>query len=156
MRAWAAARLILVGFCAGGAGPKDDPEAFVRGLYSRFEADPNFFVGLGDISDEAVYSPSLLRVLSANRAFHAKHSDLGLNGDPICDCQEHESMTTPQIVVHRTGRASAEATAKFIIEDFYVRSITLKLVQTPIGWRVDDVSDSDLPSLRKWLSNDMK
>jgi hypothetical protein len=91
---------------------------------------------------------------------------MGLNGDPLCDCQEHDSMTTPQIVVHRTGRASAEATVNFIIEGTYVRSITLKLVQTPAGWRVDDVGDAGwtvhdpgkpdiIPSLRAWLIMDM-
>jgi hypothetical protein len=156
MRAWAAAGLILVGTCAGAAAPRDDPESFVRALYARFKADPNFFVGLADVSDEAVYSPSLMRVLNANRAFHAKHSDLGLNGDPICDCQEHESMTTPRIAVRRTGRSSAEATANFMIEDFYARSMTLKLVQTPAGWRVDDVGGTDMPSLRNWLLKNMK
>jgi hypothetical protein len=156
MRIWAAAGFLLVVSSAGGAPPGDDPESFVRALYNRFASDPNFFVGLSDMSDEAVYSPSLMQVLSANRDFHAKHSDLGLNGDPICDCQEHEWMTTPRIAVHSTGPASAEATADFIIEDFYVRSMTLKLVQTPAGWRVDDVGDPDMPSLRHWLINDMK
>jgi hypothetical protein len=141
---------------AGGAAPADEAEPFVRALYARFESDPNFFAGPGDRSDESVYSPSLMRVLNANRKFHARHSDLGLDGDPICDCQEHETMTTPQIVVRSTGRASAVATAKFTIEDVYVRSISLKLVRTPAGWRPDDVGDSNIPSLRKWLINDMK
>jgi len=129
MRAWAAAGLLLVGSCAGGATPGDDPAPFVVALYARYEANPHFFVGLSETSDEAVYSPSFIRVLSANREFHAKHNDMSFDGDPLCYCQEHDWMTKPEIVVHRTGRASAEATAKFIIEDTYVRSITLKLVQ---------------------------
>nr|WP_294551454.1 DUF3828 domain-containing protein [uncultured Rhodopila sp.] len=156
MRRWAAAGFILLGSCAGGAAPNDDPDAFVRTLYARFKADPNFFILPGGTFEAAVYSPSLLQVLTANRAFHAKNSELGLDGDPICDCQEHEWMTTPRIVVHRTGQASAEATVDFVIEDFYVRSMMLNLVQTPAGWRLDDIGDTAMPSLRKWLVNDMK
>ncbi len=76
-------------------------------------------------------------------------------------------MTTPEIAVHRTGPESAGAAVKFVIEDTYVRSISLKLVRTPAGWRVDDVGEAGwtvkdvghpdlMPSLRAWLIEDMK
>ncbi len=163
-----AAAFIVAACFAGAAAPGDGPERFVRDLYARYQADPHFFVtSLSDVRYEAVYSPSFMRLLNANGAVHAKRQDGGFDGDPLCDCQEHDWMTTPQIAVHRTGRAFAEATVKFTIEDTYVRLVTLKLVHSPAGWRVDDVGEAGwtvndaghpdvIPSLREWLINNMK
>jgi len=144
---------MLVGSCAGGAAPGDDPEPFVAALYARYQADPGFFVAM---SDAAVYSPSFMRVSAANAAFHARHADVSYDADPLCGCQEHDWMTKPQIVVRRTAPASAKATVTFVIEDIDVRSVVLTLVWTPAGWRVDDIGDPRIPSLRTWLIDDMQ
>jgi hypothetical protein len=168
MRAWAAAGLIVVGSCSAGVAPNDDAERFVRALYTRYAADPAFFVGSArDMPYAAVFSPSLMQVWNANGAFHAKRRDAGFNADPLCFCQGHDWMTMPEIAVHCTGPASAEAAVNFVIEDTYVRAIGLKLVRVQAGWRVDDVREAGwtvhdvghpdiMPSLRARLIEDMK
>ncbi len=79
-----------------------------------------------------------MRLLDADRARHLGELTRALSVDPLAECQEHDRMSTPQIVVPKSGQNSAEAAIQCIIEDSPFRSIRLKLVLTPAGWRVDD------------------
>ncbi len=128
--------------------PPVPPEPFVRALYAAY-ADPR---DLGPLGPRAptIFSTSLLALIRADQGA-ARDGPGKLDGDPICDCQDPGGLRLLSVTLAPGNTASAaRVTARFrIMAD--PRSVTLHLVNTPNGWRVDDVSVPDDPSLRRTL-----
>ena len=127
--------------------------AFVQKLYSAYEhpasqSDPDV---LGK-SASRIFSPSLLQLIRRSEARTPKGDAPPLDGDPICDCQDPDGLHLVALAVNPVDsiHASAVATLRFPGES-KPSIVTLSLLATPAGWRVDDVATADMPSLRKFL-----
>ena len=149
--AWISALLLLTPVLPA----QDIPaaRAFVQKLYSAYEhpasqSDPDV---LGKAAGR-IFSPSLLQLIRRSEARTPKGDAPPLDGDPICDCQDPGGLHLVALTVNPvdSSHASAVATLRFPGES-KPDIITLSLLATPAGWRVDDVATADTPSLRKFL-----
>jgi len=80
-----------------------------------------------------------------------------MDGDPLCDCQDFESITAAVTVESATATA---AKASAMLTDTMEKSaapkkISFDLVKTPDGWRIHDLGDTAQPSLRKALTDEI-
>jgi len=125
--------------------------AFVQQLYSAYERPSGGPDVLGK-SATRIFSPSLLQLIRRDQAMTPKGDAPELDGDPICDCQDPDGLHLVSLAVNPVDstHASAIATLRFPGES-KPSLITLSLLATPAGWRVDDVATADTPSLRKFL-----
>jgi len=122
-------------------------KAFVTGLYAAYGKPPGpDYLGR---QAKAVFSPALLGLMARDAARTPKGEVGALDGDPICNCQDHE-ITGVSVVVTETG--SGRATAIVGFRNFgRAESVGLDLVWAQGGWRVDDVHARDMLSLVKLL-----
>ena len=133
--------------------PPASPEPFVRDLYQRekhpTKADEAAFSG--HRGAEAIYSPALLALIRKD-INDAKGEEGKLGIDPICICQDSlgSSLEKLQLTPHAPNRSDANVSLLFQGKEQII--LTLHLLLTPAGWRVDDISSPDMPSLRKFLS----
>jgi len=76
-----------------------------------------------------------------------------LDFDPICACQDPDGLHVLKLEITPLGpkRMAAEVLVGYAAGT--KQTIRLSLLQTPRGWRVDDVSTTDVASLRKLLNN---
>jgi hypothetical protein len=127
--------------------------AFVHALYGAYE-HPATLDGPDVLGKSAprIFSPSLLQLIRYDQAHTPRGDAPDLDGDPICDCQDFDGLRLSALTVTSSGptTASAHASLKFTGANAPVHVILL-LVYTPRGWRIDDTSTADMPSLRKFL-----
>lgn len=98
------------------------------------------------------YTPELAGLIRADRHRHPGEI-CNLDFDPICACQDSGDPGELKIVsiqVTPSASARAKAMVSFTIAG-EPRAVTLSLVRTPAGWRIEDVSTVDMPSLRRLL-----
>jgi Protein of unknown function (DUF3828) len=126
--------------------------AFVQQLYSAYEHPAKAGPDVLGKSATHIFSPSLLQLIHRDQARTPKGDAPALDGDPICDCQDPDGLHLVSLAVNPVDstHASAIATLHFPGES-KPSLITLSLLATPAGWRVDDVATADTPSLRKFL-----
>jgi len=121
-------------------------EAFVRGVYAAYSDAPG---GTGPDHAVTTYSAELNRLIAAGGPT-GEPPNLGLDADPICDCQDWQALTLTQVAVTPRGAGRAEARVSFT-NMASPTTQTLLLVRDPAGWRVDDVRTADRPSLTAQL-----
>lgn len=115
-----------------GAAGSDELQigALIEGIYGWY-AQPH--EGNGYAREASDFSPSLDALVARATA----RSDDGLGFDPFCECQDYENTSFAVQELTVTG-ATAEARV-----DFWnfgqQKTMTLMLVRTPAGWRVDDI-----------------
>ncbi len=128
------------------------PEAFVRSTYNRYDAksaaSPDFLGRDGP----SVFTPALLRLIRSDER-HTPRGDVGkLDGDPICDCQDPDGLEVASVQIDRQQQNTATAKVDLHFpSESRLRHIRLRLILLPQGWRIDDISTDDTPSLRKLL-----
>jgi hypothetical protein len=116
-------------------------EAFVRGLYQREtnESKANDGAFAGHAGADAIYSPSLLALIRRDIARTPK-GDVGkLDYDPICGCQDSDGISVQAIQVVAASESHTNALVALRFSGGSQQRLTLKLVYTTRGWRVDDV-----------------
>ncbi len=98
------------------------------------------------------YTAELYRLILADRTGHP--GDIGnLEGDPICDCQDPGrpgELKVQTVQIAATGSDRAKAQVAFVIGK-QRRQATLSLRYAASGWKIDDISTKDMPSLRVLL-----
>jgi len=107
-----------------------------------------------DERQEKFYTRQLLRLIVADRTAHPGEAG-NLDWDPICDCQDAGDpgdLKVQSITLAETGSLSFKAVVAFMIVK-EPRMVTLSLLKTRSGWRIDDVSEKDMPSLRALLNS---
>jgi len=115
-------------------------EAMIRSLYAAYATDAGKGV---DLSDPAYFSGDLVEQNLAYQKREVEYDGEGtIEADPLCQCP---------------GTMDANATIKPFKDSADVIKLTLKLVKTPAGWRIDDVVPAD-PSqgLRALYARDME
>jgi hypothetical protein len=112
--------------------------------YSRPDAPSS----LDPTQERRIFSPALLADIRRDRPASGEVGKL--DHDPLCDCQDPDGLKVISITVAPAthGRAVAHVRLMFNVA---ITPITLTLVETHSGWRVDDVGTASSTSLRKFL-----
>ncbi|HEX8262336.1 MAG TPA: hypothetical protein VF547_05625 [Allosphingosinicella sp.] len=74
-----------------------------------------------------------------------------LDGDPLCQCQDHEGLEPLVEAVSRPAARTALADVRLRFPGYGDRQVRLRLVRTARGWRIADVATPDSPSLLREL-----
>ncbi|MEI9906174.1 MAG: DUF3828 domain-containing protein [Asticcacaulis sp.] len=125
------------------------PMAFMQGLYghyvSEFSTGQWDFSPLNDVAP-AYFDPDMLALMSEDQRLN--EGQVGaLDGDPICGCQDTYRMQVTFTVKSQTASA-ATIVAHVGGGGPAVVDRTFQLVSTGGRWRIHDISDPDVPSLR--------
>ncbi len=144
---------------SGNAQIEASPDAFVRHLYALYAhpAGANGPSFLGRDGNEA-FSLSLLGLIHADR--RAARGQVGkLDGDPVCDCQDSDGLQLNHLTIsnqtqnHATAHVALRFAGPPSSDD---HKLTLYLIRTDSGWRIDDISTGWTASLRKFLTKPLK
>jgi len=120
---------------------------FVTGLYSAYHGDGPDYLGR---QAAAVFSPRMLALIRLDRA-RTPNGDVGaLDGDPICDCQDFDKLRMAGLKIATPAQGRAVATVR-LRDASEARTVTLYLVPSASGWRIDDIGTADTPSLAAFL-----
>jgi len=133
--------LALALAAAAAAQAPETPRHFVERVYAGYR-DPDFSPLK---RPERVFAPTL--VAAIREEARLSRGEVGfMDADPLCDCQDPAGMRPTVTEATQTGRAAARVRVALRFGD-EIRRVALKLVRTPAGWRIADVSDADEPSL---------
>jgi hypothetical protein len=129
----------------------EQADSFIRATYHRYGKS----IPGPDILWEGalfVFTPSLVRLI---RRDQGESGGIGkLDADPICSCQDWEGLEVKGLQISKSGDKEAVASVSiqlFANDPSTIRTLTLRLKWLPQGWRIDDVSSKEVPSLRKLL-----
>ena len=133
--------MIALALAAAAAQAPETPRHFVERVYAGYR-DPDFSPLK---RPERVFAPTL--VAAIREEARASRGEVGfMDADPLCDCQDPAGMRPTVTEATQTGLAAARVRVSLHFGD-EIRRVALKLVRTPAGWRIADVSDADEPSL---------
>ena len=138
----------------GHAQSVDQARAFVRGLYAQY-GHPKASDGPNVLGPGAakIFSPQLLQLIRKSDKETPK-GDVGvLDFDPVCSCQDPDGLRLASLDVKPGAAGSAVAVAMLHYPDSAedIR-VELSLKWFASGWRIDEISTKDVPSLRKLLT----
>jgi hypothetical protein len=118
-------------------------EAMIRKIYAAYATDGGKGI---DLSDPAYFTGSLVEQNLAYQKREREYDGEGMiEADPLCQCQDYQGLAVASLAMVPTGAGTldAKATIQPIKDDPEVSHLTLKLVKTPAGWRIDDVIPDD-------------
>lgn len=134
--------LALLAALLAQAPPAETPRDFVTRIYAGYR-DPAF-----NPLDrpERLFAPPLVAAIREDARLSG--DEVGwLDGDPLCQCQDHEGLEPIVREVRRTAARTALADILLRFPGHGDRDVRLRLVRTAQGWRVADVATADDPSL---------
>jgi hypothetical protein len=135
------------------AQTEESPSQFISKIYDQYSLGkpaPDF---LGSAADE-LFTPRLLKLIRADQALANGEAGL-LDRDPICACQDYHDIGVKNIDVKTKGHD--EATASVGIENAGKKmTIIFSLVRAPGGWKIDDIEEDQIHSLRAFLERGIK
>ena len=144
---------LLVAFAAFPAQAQDlkAAEAFLKGLYAAY-TPKGHPAELSGPKAAAVLEASLAALMRTDEKL--ADGEVGaLDSDPICACQDYD-IRGVSISVTPDGAGKAKATASF--KNFgKAEHVDFDLVAVGGGWRIFDIREEDIPSLRKLLEDDI-
>ena len=119
-----------------GSGPIEaaTPEAFVRSLYAHYGDTQGF-------DSQTFYSPGLRRLFERNSRLLGGEVGENNDDDELCQCQDAQGLKLVGLVVSLQRPHKADARVRFVVGEAR-DGVSLKLVLTPLGWRIDDVIHS--------------
>ena len=128
----------------------DSATAFVRQVDADY-ANPDWRHQQN--RQDKFYTRQMYRLIAADRTGHT--GEVGnLDWDPICSCQDPGDpgdLKVQSITLSPTGPFTFKAVVAFVIVREPVITVTLTLLKTPSGWRIDDISEKETTSLRALL-----
>ena len=132
----------------------DDPKAFVTAIYQNFIGANGILIN--SPKARQVITPGLMRLIDADAKAAARRGQPPrLDSNPFIDAQDSD-IKSFTVEVQDVAPARAVATVRFKNEAAVNDGlITLALVMTADGWRIDDFR-GDSGSLRKYLSRKPK
>ena len=137
---------------AARAAPADDPAAFVRAVYARYGTKgPG--VGTEAKGGQLFYSRAFLDAFA--RDSRQANGEVGtIDYDPICVCQDY-TLKVKALTVESAADSTAVVRAAFVNLG-QAETVTLHLVRTPEGWRIDDLGSKETRSVRALLAKAAK
>ena len=141
--------LFLMASVAQAADPTPaSAEQFLRGLYAKYvpngKPTPFVYPDAKNIAD-----PAMMALLKHDR--DKSNGEVGaMDSDPICRCQDWESIKVTSLHVTMQGKdaAGADVTMSDMGD---VQKIHYSLVWVNGGWRIHDIGTKDEPSLVTYL-----
>lgn len=132
---------------------KVEVESFVRRLYG--DEGPGALSGdIGEARARRWLSPALARALKAYRA--ARHEGAGLlENDPLCVCRRSPGLELEQLHVNLAGEGRATVRV-ILVHEQWRRGVLLRLVRRGGAWRLDDLAQPTMPSLRQALERETR
>lgn len=135
---------LVAAACAPARAAGTDPKAFLQGVMQR--------LGSGHmLPADQLYTPALAGLLRQSAAAAHKGDAPCMDGDPVLDCQDCSPLTHLTVTVSDPVQGKADASAHYTVAGDE-RDMKYTLVQTPRGWRIDDIRSSAMPSLRAYLA----
>jgi hypothetical protein len=98
-----------------------------------------------------VFDPSLVTLIRDSERLTPQGDAPPLDGDPVCDCQDSDGMSTGIGAIRATGASAASARVDLKFAGGEGNRLDLDLVQSRGQWRVHDIHSKDMPSLRAFL-----
>jgi len=134
--------------CAGVAQTPSDARQFLETVYAQYTPSGTP-TAMYDAKAASVLSPSLFRLVQENAK--VLQGDVGiLDADPVCVCQDYDTIHVARIDVQSDGERRANASVTF--SNLQSRqTVRFKLVAVGHAWRIDDIGSADVPSLRAAL-----
>jgi len=132
---------LAAGPAPGAASP--DPAMFVRWLYGQYREH-------GTFNPDPYYSPALKTLFARNSKLLKGEVGDNNDSDPVCQCQDYGRIRVLKLDVAPVKAAHTEAVVDFQNLDAH-ETVRLALVQTPKGWRIDDVIAREGGSLKASL-----
>jgi hypothetical protein len=135
------------------ARPPQSPQDFLRELYAQYAQDNNLDINpMGDEADQLL-TPSLLALLRKEQKVAPGDGD-DLDMNPVCDCQDYRAFKPAAITIIEQTATGVRAEVKF--DNAGPVTVGYALVKSGDRWRIDDISDPDMPSFRAWLKADTR
>lgn len=146
--------VLLTGLIVSPAAQAQDlkaAESFLRSIYATYTAKGHP-VDMAGPKAETIFEPSLAALLRTDEKL--ADGEVGaLDSDPICACQDFD-IRGATVVATADGAGKAKATASF--KNFgNTHKVEFDLVAAGTGWRIFDIHEQDMPSLRKLLEDDI-
>jgi hypothetical protein len=125
-------------------------EGFLRKLYNGYltgQPAPN---PTGRAAGE-LFTTALLALIRADQALAA--GELGvLQRDPICACQDYDRLEQLKISMEPAGPTQARGTVSFV-NSGTPTTVQYRLVEQDGRWRIGDIAEPGIPSLRHFLAD---
>lgn len=139
-----AATILLSATLPALAAPTETPETFVRRVYALYH-DKGPGVSTSRPEGTRFFSAALLDAFAKDEEM--AHGEVGtIDADPICACQDFGKLRVRRVTVTSAGVDRVKARVE--ITNFGAPdTVTLTLVQTPAGWRIDDVGSQGMTSV---------
>lgn len=140
--------------------PAVSAKAFVEGLYrpwiAALKRNPDRDRTASMPKDDAtVYAPELAGLLAKDARISKRTGDVGvIDWVILCSCQDDGGLGY-SVTVPAATATGATAKVALSFAGKYDRTLTLKLVKLPAGWRIADVADGDTPSLLRLLHREL-
>jgi hypothetical protein len=146
--------LLLVSLLIGPAALAQDAksaESFLRTIYAAY-TPKGHPVDLAGPKAETILESSLAALLRTDQKL--ADGEVGaIESDPICACQDFD-IRSVAVAVTPDGADKVKATASF--KNFgKAARVDFDLVSAGSGWRIFDIHEEDIPSLRKLLEDDI-
>lgn len=122
--------------------PAETPRAFLERVYAAYR-DPDY----NPLArPRRVFARALVEAFEEDRRL--SRDEVGyMDGDPLCQCQDHSGLRPTVGDVRQEGRGSATARIQLDLGGSDRRELRLSLLRTARGWRIADVATADEPSL---------
>lgn len=132
------------------AAPSETPEAFVRRVYALYR-DKGPGVSTSRPEGTPFFSAALLDAFAKDEEL--AHGEVGaIDADPICACQDFGKLRVKRVTV--TPAAADTVKARVEITNFGAPdTMTLTLLRTQGGWRIDDVGSQGMKSVMAVLKH---
>ena len=133
-------KMILAAVALAAAQAAQGPSEFIEKVYSSYREE-----GFSPLADPGLYfSPELTAAIEKD----SSGGEVGyLDGDPLCDCQDYDRISAKVVTILQPSAKAATAHVQVDLGTDQKRDLQLRLVLTPLGWRISDVLGTDHHSL---------
>ena len=125
-------------------------EAFLRSLYSGYMSGQKTPSPTGRVAND-LFAPPLLALIRADQALAAGEVGI-LDRDPICACQDYDTLEQLKIGLKPGGPARANGTVSFK-NSGTATIVRFSLMEVNGNWRIGDISEPGITSMRRFLAD---
>ncbi|HET6940594.1 MAG TPA: DUF3828 domain-containing protein [Sphingomicrobium sp.] len=132
--------MILVALALAAAPAAQAPREFIEKVYSSYGQE-----GFNPLAAPGLYfSPELTAAIERD----SSGGEVGyLDGDPLCDCQDYDRLSAKVVTILQPSARAATVHVHVDLGQDQARELQLRLILTPLGWRISDVLGADHHSL---------
>lgn len=133
-------KMILAALALAAAQASQAPREFIEKVYSGYHEE-----SFNPLAEPKLYfSPELTAAIEKD----SSGGEVGyLDGDPLCDCQDYDRISAKVVTILQPSEKAATAHVHVDLGKNQERDLQLRLILTPLGWRISDVLGPDHHSL---------